>query len=130
MIKSFLLVLLLVLTSCSSSPVLYPNKRYEKVGKAIADGDIDKCMGKADKFLASKKGKKILKGAGKGSIIGGVVGVVTGALSGNIVRGATHGAAIGAAAGGASAGVSRDQLRESFVNRCLRRKGYEVIGWE
>jgi hypothetical protein len=47
------------------------------------------------------------------------------------------GAAIGAA-GGAVAGVIRGTSRASqpspvfknFVNRCLREKGYEPIGWE
>jgi outer membrane lipoprotein SlyB len=123
-------IILLTLTSCASKPVLYPNRKFESVGADVAQGDVDKCMAKFDNFLKSSRGKKMLKGAGKGSIVGGAVGVVSGLITGNLAKGVAQGAAFGAAAGGASEGVSKDQLKESFVNKCLGRKGYEVIGWE
>lgn len=125
---SFLMISLLM--GCASSPVLYPNNKYKSVGEEVADSDIDKCMESSDKFLKSKKAKKILKSAGKGSIVGGVVGAVSGLFSGDVVESLAQGAAIGAAAGGASGAISKDQLKEAYVNRCLQRKGYEVIGWE
>ena len=127
--RIFLLSLTLLAFGCSSSPKLYPNKEYEKVGKAKADKDVEKCMAKADIFLESSKGKQILKGAGKGSIFGAVIGGVTGLLTGDIVQGLASGAVIGGAAGATGEAISPDRLKQSFVNRCLSKKGYEVIGW-
>lgn len=86
-------------------------------------------MDKADEFLKSDEGKRILQGAGRGSAVGGAVGAVSGLLRGNVVRGAAEGAAIGGTAGAAGTAVSPNQLKQRFVNRCLAEKGYEVTGW-
>lgn len=128
--KSLSIIILLTLVSCSSKPVLYPNTKLESVGMEKAQVDVDLCMSKSNEYLESTRAKKVLKGAGKGSIVGGAVGVVTGLITGNVAKSVAQSAAIGAAAGGASGAVSKDQLRESFVNRCLNEKQYEVIGWE
>jgi len=56
--------------------------------------------------------------------------------------GAANSATIGAAAGGGAAGATRGLIRglfgnrgpsavyKNFVNRCLREKGYDPIGWD
>jgi outer membrane lipoprotein SlyB len=124
------MVLILVGSSCASKPVLYPNKKFEASGEEKAKSDTKTCMDKADKFLKSPKAKKMLKSGGAGALIGGVVGGVAGIFSGNIAGGAAQGAAIGGA-GGAVAGVlSPDELKQKYVNQCLRKKGYQVLGWE
>jgi uncharacterized membrane protein len=123
-------LLLFLLAGCASKPVLYPNKKLKAVGKEASKKDIDMCMAEADAYLESAEAKKILRGAGKGSIFGGAVGAVTGLLTGNVVRGATSGAAIGATAGGVGAAISPDQLERAYVNQCLEKKGYQVLGWD
>ena len=65
---------------------------------------------------------------------GAAVGAVAGAVSGG---GAGRGAAIGAATGatvgavhGAVKSSGPSSVYKNFVDRCLREKGYEVIGWQ
>jgi outer membrane lipoprotein SlyB len=60
-----------------------------------------------------------------------------GAAAGAVVGRAGRGAAMGAAGGG-SAGLLRglfgsrdpDPVQKRFVEKCLREKGYQVIGWQ
>lgn len=129
-IKFFTLILCLFVASCSSSPKLYPNQRFQSVGKEGAKKDINKCTAKADAFLESSKGKQILKGAGKGSVFGAILGGITGLLTGDVVQGLSSGAVIGGAAGATGEAISPDRLKQSFITRCLQKKGYEVIGWD
>jgi hypothetical protein len=56
-----------------------------------------------------------------------------GSVTGNLGRGAAMGAAGGAVAGvirGASRASRPSPVFKNFVNRCLREKGYDPIGWE
>lgn len=122
--------LISMLYACSSKPVLYPNSKLKELGKTRADQDIERCLADADDYLESPKAKKILGSAGKGAIFGTAVGAVSGLLTGDFTRGLTSGAAVGATAGAAGEAISPDQLKRSFVNRCLADKGYQVLGWE
>lgn len=122
-------LLVFFLTACSSKPVLYPNERYKKVGEDRAQKDVDHCIVLADKFLKSSKGQQILKGAGQGSVLGSVVGGITGLLTGDFLESLITGAAAGAATGATGEAISPDRLKQAYVNRCLAKKGYEVIGW-
>lgn len=124
-----IIVMALLITSCASRPVLYPNKKLKSVGKETSQKDIDVCLAEADEYLESAEAKRILKSAGKGSIFGGAVGAVTGLLTGDVLRGATSGAIIGGAAGAAGEAISPDQLERAYVNHCLKKKGYRVMGW-
>lgn len=126
----FFLTPLLLLSSCSSSPVLYPNAKYESVGKEVAKADIEKCENKADDFLESPKGKQILAGAGSGAAVGSAVGAVSGLFSGDFLGSLVRGAAIGGAAGGTAGAISPNTLKRRFVEHCLGREGYQVIGWD
>ncbi len=125
-----LIPLLILLASCSSAPVLYPNAKYESVGAEVAKADIKTCEEKADKFLASSKGKQILKGAGGGAAVGSAVGAVSGLFTGDFLGSLTRGAAVGAAAGGTAGAITPDQLKRRFTEKCLADKGYQVIGWD
>jgi outer membrane lipoprotein SlyB len=124
------MVPLLILISCASKPVLYPNEKFESVGEVNAQEDTEICMKKADKFLKSPKAKKMLKSGGAGALLGGVVGGVAGIFTGNIAGSAAQGAAMGGAGGAVAGALSPDELKQKYVNQCLSKKGYQVLGWE
>ncbi len=128
---SLVLVVALGVVGCAStqSPVLYPNAHRQQVGQEQAERDIAACRELASQNVPSAAGKEI----GKDTAVG-AVGAVAGAVSGH---GAGRGAAIGAATGGtagavhgAAKQVEPSPVYKNFVNRCLREKGYEVIGWQ
>lgn len=127
---SLTIISVLLLVGCASKPVLYPNQTYKNRGEEQARADTKQCMDDADQFLKSEKGKRIVKDAGRGSIVGGAIGIVSGLFSGDMAGSIGRGAAVGAAAGGAGSAVSPDQLKQAYVNRCLAEKGYEVMGWK
>jgi uncharacterized protein YcfJ len=73
-------------------------------------------------------GDTIVGGAG-GGLVGGAVGAVTG----NIGRGIGIGAVAGATSGlvhGIYKASQPSPVYKAFVDRCLKEKGYEPIGWE
>lgn len=126
----------LVLGACARTqrPVLYPNAKLQQVGKAQAEQDIEACRKRADDWVESTAGKDIAKGAAVGGAAGAAVGAVGGAVSG---RGAGTGAAVGAATGATAGAVhgAAKQTRPSpvykqYVNRCLKERGYDVLGWQ
>ena len=123
------------LLACSQKrPVLYPTYYLEQVGNEVAQADIDECMRLADEYGASSSsGGKVAKGTAKGAAVGGAGGAATGAVLGSAGRGAAAGAAGGAAIG-LTRGLFRsrepDPVFKRFVEKCLREKGYEPIGWK
>jgi len=124
------------LSGCGSKrPVLYPNKHYNNVGETAAQRDIDECM-----YMAENHGVSETSGAGKSAgnvaktaAVGGAAGAAAGAVRGRAGRGAGVGAA-GAAAGATMRELFRsrqpDPVFKNFVDRCLREKGYEAVGWK
>lgn len=130
------------LVACASQrPVLYPNEHLRRVGNSVADGDINECMQRAETYVSSAGGRNTLEqgavSGGTGAAIGAAAGGAGGAVLGHAARGAAAGAAGGGAAGvtrGLIHGLTRKQsptpVYKSFVNRCLREKGYDPIGWQ
>jgi outer membrane lipoprotein SlyB len=124
-------------------PVLYPNETVENVGWAAAQRDIDECLAFAEAHgLRADRGGRTAASSAAGGVVGGASGAAAGAAWG-AVRGGSVGnrAAAGAAAGaagGATGGLLRglfrwrdpDPIEARFVQTCLRRQGYEVIGWK
>jgi uncharacterized protein YcfJ len=131
-ILSFLAIL--ILAGCGyQRPVLYPNAHLKQAGEPQAQTDIAECMKMAEAYVKSNPEAKVAgstaAGAGAGAAVGGAMGSVTG----NLGTGAAIGAAGGAVAGairGASQASRPSPTYKNFVNRCLREKGYEPIGWE
>jgi len=129
-------VLVLIIAGCATQrPVLYPNYKLKRVGNEVAQRDIDDCMRLAEQYGVSPgRGDKVARGAGGGAAVGGATGAVAGAIGGrNVVDSAARGAAVGAAAGATGAAVRSDRPSEAyrgFVQRCLRERGYDVIGWQ
>ncbi len=132
--KLVLITGILLFSACSTQqPVLYPNGHLNKVGKIAADEDIKYCMTLANNSGALPgKSKEVLSQAAEGSVIGAATGAVTGAIYDHAARGAAAGAA-----GGGTAGMARGLIHSGepnhtykrFVDKCLRNKGYDPVGW-
>jgi hypothetical protein len=132
-----LLGTMLVVTGCSApSPVLYPNARLNEVGQAEAIRDIEACKQLAEAGGANPapdQAGRAARNSAVGGAAGGATGAVGGAILGNAGRGAAFGAATGATAGLMRSIFSRPQpsgAYKNFVDRCLRDKGYEPVGWD
>jgi uncharacterized protein YcfJ len=114
-------------------PVLYPNAHLKQVGSDTAQRDIDACIRQAKESGAEgNKEAEIAKSTAGGAAVGGAVGAATGAVLGSLGRGAAAGAAGGAAGGlvhGALKSDEPDAVFKNFVDRCLKEKGYDPIGW-
>jgi hypothetical protein len=123
-------------SSPSARPVFYPNATLNRVGDAQAQSDSDQCMGSAKGagLTPDEKDNAVAHGAAKGAAVGGVAGVVGGLIRGRPDRAIENGVA-GVAVGGsvgAVAGAFHEKPNGTFrhyVQRCLKDKGYDVIGW-
>jgi hypothetical protein len=116
--------------------VFYPNATLNRVGDAQAQRDSDQCIGSAKSagLSADEKDNAVARGAAKGAAVGGVAATVGALVRGKPNRALGAGAA-GVAVGG-SAGAVAGAFHEKpsttfrqFVQRCLKDKGYDVIGW-
>ena len=130
----FLLAAILIASSCAShGPVLYPNQHFKMVGKDQAHRDIADCDRLAAEYVKSEAGKTVAKNTAGGAAAGTVVGGAAGAVTGHLGKGAAVGAAAGAAGGmvrGVSKTVEPSPIHKRFVEKCLRDRGYEPLGWE
>jgi hypothetical protein len=125
------------LLGCSGpAPVLYPNSHYQTMGQSAAERDIADCRRVADQAGANRGSGRGEAAAG-GAVAGGAIGGAAGAAGGAVAGAAGTGAAIGAASG-AAAGLVRSLFRtdgpsqayRNVVDRCLRERGYEPVGWD
>jgi len=131
------LLLVLSLASCSSGPkrpVFYPNAHSEALTKAQREGDVNVCMALArDAGVKENKDGEVGRKAATGALLGGLAAGAWGLVYGDAGNRALAGAAAGAAAGGVKGAMDSTELNptfKQFVTRCLRERGYEVIGWE
>jgi hypothetical protein len=134
-LKVFTLMCLLLLAACSQKrPVLYPNYHLEQVGDEAAQTEIDDCIRFAKEYGASSSSSgKVAKSTAGGGAVGAAGGAATGAVLGSVGSGAAAGAAGGAAVGlvrGLFRSREPDPVFQRFVEKCLREKGYEPIGWK
>ena len=133
--KLIVLGFMLLLMACSQKrPVLYPNYHLQQVGDETAQTEIDDCMRSAKEYgTSSSSGGKVAKSTAGGGAVGAAGGAASGAVFGSVGRGAAAGAAGGAAVGclqGLFRSPEPDPVFRQFVERCLRDKGYEPIGWK
>jgi len=137
-IRLFALILLATITmaACASSkrPVLYPNSHLQAVSQAQVQRDIDYCMQLAASSGVSRHkdgeiAKKTVTGSAMGAAGAGTAALVLGRNADHILAGAAGGAAAGMVKGGIDS-TDMNPTFQRFVGRCLREKGYEVIGWE
>lgn len=126
-------ICLVLMAGCAhEKPRLYPDPVVQRRGPAQVDRDIQACedLAKANGVDYSKGG--IARRTAEGGVVGGAGGAAVGAIFGNAGRGAATGAAYGATTGLFRGLFARDQPHPTyvrFVNRCLRDKGYDPIGW-
>ena len=132
------LVFLLVFTACSSSqrerrPMFYPNQKYNRAGDQGIQSDVERCRAMADQYVDREDNREqVAKSTLKRSAVGSAVGATAGSFTGRAGRGAGIGASTGALLGlfgGLEKSNSSDGVYEQFVSRCLKDKGYEVLGW-
>lgn len=132
----FICIGFLVSACAAPKPILYPNAHYQQIGQTGADQDIAECSEMAkDAGAGPSQGKtgQVAGSTAAGAAIGSAAGAVGGAIVGRPGRGAMVGAA-----SGATAGLLRGLFRKSppseaykqFVNRCLKERGYDPVGWE
>ena len=122
------------LACAAKRPVLSPNARFQEVGAATAQRDIDDCLQKAvDAGNAANSGSKVAGSTAVGAAAGAAVGAAMGAVAGRAGTGAAMGAA-GGGTGGLIRGIfgsrNLDPVQRRYVDQCLKDKGYEVIGWQ
>ena len=123
--------------SSIAKPVLYPNSTLNRVGEAQGQAEAQACMSRAETagLTPNLKSNEIERRAGEGAAIGGVTSTV-GALVRGGTQGALRAAATGAAVGGSAGAVSGafyndhpNATYRSFVQRCLKDKGFDMFGW-
>jgi hypothetical protein len=125
----------LALAGCATQrPVLYPNAKLNQVGSDVAQRDVDECMRLAEQHgITYSSGEKVVRSGAEGAAVGGAGGAAAGAVRGHAGESAAVGAAFGAAAAatrGAIHSGEPDSVYRGFVQRCLRERGYDVIGWK
>ena len=123
-----------LLAACATQkPVLYPNAHLKNVGDAAAQRDIDDCMRLADNAGVSKSNNRVVKSGAEGAAVGAAAASVgTLIRGGSVAEGAAAGAAVGGTAGAVRGAFHNDgnPTYRNFVQRCLRDRGYDVIGWQ
>ena len=130
-----LLLVPLALGCAPKRPVLYPNETVKNVGWDAARRDVDECLKFAEAYgLEPNPAARTATSTAAGGAVGGATGAAWGAVRGrNVGNRAGAGAAAGAA-GGFVRGLFRwrepDPIQARFVQVCLRKQGYEVIGWK
>ncbi len=135
MLKIYVLAISLAISGCAAKhgPVLYPNEHLKKYGEVQAQRDIDECSRMADNYVKQNPGAKVAGGTIVGGAVGAAGGTAVGAVAGSVGRGAAIGAVAGATTGLFRGIINASQpspVYKAFVNRCLKEKGYDPIGWE
>ena len=125
----------IALAACATAqrPVLYPNAQLRSAGEANARRDIDQCMRMAEESGVSQSNNQVVKRGTEGAAVGAAAsGVGTLIRGGSVGAGAAAGAAVGGAAGAVHGAFHNDAnpTYRNFVQRCLRDRGYDVIGWQ
>ena len=115
---------------------MYPNAKATAAGQAQMRRDVEDCMALARQYgVRETRQENIARDTATGALLGGVAAGTWGLVRGDAAERAAAGAAAGAATA-ATRGVIRSSENrpnptfQGFVQRCLRERGYEVIGWE
>lgn len=132
--RSALALVALLLAGCAAQrPVLYPDDARARGGPRQAELAVNECMERAEANGLDYSDGDVAGRTARGGVIGGASGAAVGAIFGDTGRGATVGAAHGATTGffrGLFARSDPAPVYRRFVNRCLRERGYEPIGWQ
>jgi outer membrane lipoprotein SlyB len=100
----------IVITGCASQrPVLYPNEHIRRVGSIVADRDIDDCIRRAEESRSAGDAKAAGEAGTDAS--------------------ARVPSSPAATISGLFGKPELSSIQKVFVNKCLRDKGYDPIGW-
>ncbi len=100
----------ILITGCASQrPVLYPNEHIRRVGGIAADRDIDDCIRRAEESRSAGDAKAAGEAGTDAS--------------------ARVPSSPAAAISGLFGKPELSSIQKVFVNKCLRDKGYDPIGW-
>ncbi len=139
--KKFLALILAgaLLTGCGAtvnkqSPDFYPNEQFARGGYERAEAAARRCMALADYHVRDPhKGGEILQDTLVNAVVGAGAGALGGVImKGNVGRATGAGAAIAGVVGlvdGLSKITEHSPAYVRFVEHCLHKEGYEVIGW-
>jgi hypothetical protein len=123
------------------TPDLFPNQKLNQTPRGEVQADVNRCLSLADEYIKQpNRYSEIAKqgliggalGAGTGAVAGAITGAVAGAITGEAGRSTGAGAAVGGILGvlkGMSEMSDRSPSYERFVEHCLQKQGYEVLGW-
>jgi len=132
--KALILISAVILAGCGTArPVLYPNTQVQQAGEVRAQQDIDECTRKAETYVKDNPAGDVAKSTATGAIVGAAVGAAVGAITGDFGQGLAIGASSGGIwgfFGGLFQAAEPSPVHKQFVERCLREKGYEPIGWK
>jgi outer membrane lipoprotein SlyB len=132
--KALILIIAVILAGCGTArPVLYPNTQVQQAGEVRAQQDIDECTRKAETYVKDNPAGDVAKSTATGAIVGAAVGAAVGAITGDFGQGLAIGASSGGIwgfFGGLFQAAEPSPVHKQFVERCLREKGYEPIGWK
>ena len=131
-----LLALFMALSGCTAQrPVVADDARVRHAGQETVQQDIDECIALAKRGAPASGGAvagETATGVAVGAGTGGAGGAAAGAVYGNAGRGAATGATAGLIRGLFAWSRTRDPqpAHANAVERCLRNRGYEPVGWE
>lgn len=115
------------------TPDLFPNSKLSMTPTGQVQTDVDECLALADRYIEQPdQYTNIAKQGLIGGALGAGTGAVAGTITGEVGRGTGAGAAVGGILGvlkGMSEMTDRTPSYERFVEHCLHKKGYEVVGW-
>jgi outer membrane lipoprotein SlyB len=130
---SWLVMGVVLVSGCATNkPVLYSSAGTAGGGEAA----IAECHNLAVAAGAQPTGGQaveVARDTGRGAAMGAATGVVGGALVGAAGRGAGIGAVTGATAGLLSSLFSSpapNPAYRAYVERCLRERGFDPVGWQ
>ena len=91
-------------TACAHAqgPLLHPDAKLREAGETDAEAEISACRSLADDYVSP--GAVTAKEIGKDTAVGG--------------------------AGGRAESAGPSPVYRGFVDRCLRERSYEAIGWQ
>lgn len=124
-------VVVLCAGCAANKPVL-----YSSTGAGGGEAAIAECHELAVAAGATPTGGQVGDAARdtvRGAAVGGATGAVGGALAGAAGRGAGIGAVTGATAaliGSVFTPAAPNPAYRAFVERCLRDRGFEPVGWQ
>jgi len=127
--------LLLALIGCAApQPVAYPNGHLKRVGSAQFERDAEACSERATTSVGlNDGGKRLPQQVARNALIGGAAGGAFAWGAGRDIESRALGGGAAGAVGTLVKGLfsmnEPDGVHQKFVERCLKKKGYEPIGW-